>query len=415
MKEDAWETISSERHFANAHLEVVTDQIRTPSRSQPRTWTIVHRKAAVVVAPMTRDGKIILIRQERIPIRQAIWEMPSGQIDNHSPDEEEIKKIALRELREEAGYEVAKDGEIVPLGYYFSSPGFTDERGYFFLVRSVQRCKEGPSRDEGESILDCREFTVDEIRRMIAESETSKPFLEHLEDLRWTIVKMALTLGAAMIVCFAFRSALVRILQAPLRDVGSQIGTLKALGITDSIVISFHLAFYAGIVLSFPLLLYFIAEFVLPALTAVEKRLLLPAIIVSFALFLLGVSVCYFWLLPKTILFFFRDTESLGWAPTWTVQQYYSFVTRFTIGFGLAFELPVVVLALVRFGLITYRFMARTRPYAVVLIFILATIITPTPDILTLVAMALPMCLLYESCIWIAWLMERRRAKSVAS
>jgi sec-independent protein translocase protein TatC len=249
--------------------------------------------------------------------------------------------------------------------------------------------------------------------REVPESETSKPFLEHLEELRWMIVKIAITLAAAMIVCFAFRSTLVRMLQAPLRDVGSQVGTLKALGITDSIVISFHLAFYAGIVLSFPLLLYFIAEFVLPALTAVEKRFLLPAILVSFALFLLGVTVCYFWLLPKTILFFFRDTESLGWAPTWTVQQYYSFVTRFTMGFGLAFELPVVVLALVRFGLITYRFMARTRPYAMVLIFILATIITPTPDILTLIAMALPMCLLYESCIWIAWLMERRASKSM--
>jgi sec-independent protein translocase protein TatC len=250
--------------------------------------------------------------------------------------------------------------------------------------------------------------------REVPDSETSKPFLEHLEELRWMIVKMAITLSVAMIVCFTFRSTLVRILQAPLRDVGSQIGTLKALGITDSIVISFHLAFYAGIVLSFPLLLYFIAEFVLPALTAVERRFLLPAILVSFALFLLGVTVCYFWLLPKTILFFFRDTESLGWAPTWTVQQYYSFVTRFTIGFGLAFELPVVVLALVRFGLITYRFMARTRPYAVVLIFVLATIITPTPDILTLVAMALPMCLLYESCIWIAWLMERRKSGNSA-
>jgi len=251
--------------------------------------------------------------------------------------------------------------------------------------------------------------------RDLPESETSKPFLEHLEDLRWTIVKMAITLVVAMVVCFAFRSTLVRILQAPLRDVGSQIGTLKALGITDSIVVSFHLAFYAGMVLSFPLLLYFIAEFILPALTAVERRFLFPAIGVSFALFLLGVVLCYYWLLPKTILFFFRDTESLGWAPTWTVQQYYSFVTRFTIGFGLAFELPVVVLALVRFGLITHRFMARTRPYAVVLIFILATIITPTPDILTLVALALPMCLLYESCIWIAWLMERRALKQIGS
>jgi sec-independent protein translocase protein TatC len=245
------------------------------------------------------------------------------------------------------------------------------------------------------------------------ESESSKPFLEHLEDLRWTIVKMAITLIVAMGACLAFRSTLVRVMQAPLQEVGSQIGTLKALGITDSFVISFHLAFYAGIVLSFPVLLYFIAEFVLPALTAVEKRFLLPAIFASFALFLLGVLVCYFWLLPKTIMFFFHDTQSLGWTPAWTVQQYYSFVTRFTMGFGLAFELPVVVLALVRFGLVTYRFMARTRPYAIVLMFVLATIITPTPDVLTLIAMATPMCLLYESCIWIAWVMERRALKAI--
>src|SRR5205085_3964603 len=158
----------------------------------------------------------------------------------------------------------------------------------------------------------------------------SKPFLEHLEDLRWTIVKMGITVAVTMVLCFAFRQTLVRILQTPLRAVDPQVGALRALGITDSITISFHLAFYAGIVISFPLLLYFLAEFVLPALTAVEKRFLFPAIGASFGLFLLGVSVCYFWLLPKTILFFFRDTQSLGWIPAWTVQQYYSFVTRFT-------------------------------------------------------------------------------------
>jgi ADP-ribose pyrophosphatase len=177
MKERTWEIISSERHFANAHLEVVTDLLRTPSRSEPRTWTIVHRKAAVVIAPMTRDGKIILLRQERIPIREAIWEMPSGQIDSGtgnadlSAAQETMEQVALRELREEAGYELAKEGELIPLGHYFSSPGFTDERGYFFLARPVQRCKEGPARDEGESILDCLEFSVEEIRRMIAENE----------------------------------------------------------------------------------------------------------------------------------------------------------------------------------------------------------------------------------------------------
>jgi 8-oxo-dGTP pyrophosphatase MutT (NUDIX family) len=177
VKQTSWETVSSERHFANAHLEVVTDHVQTPSRSQPRTWTIVHRKAAVIIAPMTRDGKIVLIRQERIPIRQSIWEMPSGQIDSVAGGadlgypSETIEQVALRELSEEAGYEVAKDGELIALGHYFSSPGFTDERGYFFLARPVQRCEESPARDEGESILDCREFTVEEIRRMIAKNE----------------------------------------------------------------------------------------------------------------------------------------------------------------------------------------------------------------------------------------------------
>jgi sec-independent protein translocase protein TatC len=248
--------------------------------------------------------------------------------------------------------------------------------------------------------------------RDLPESETSKPFLEHLEDLRWTLVKMAITLLAAMVVCFFFRSALVQVMQRPLAVVDPSIGALRALAITDSFTISFRLAFYAGIVLSFPFLLYFLAEFVLPALMAMEKRLLFPAILVSFGLFLAGVLTAYYWLLPKTILFFFKDTQSLGWVPAWTVQEYYAFVTRFTIAFGMAFELPVAVLALVRLGFVTYEFMARTRPYAIVLMFIFAAIISPTPDVLTMIAMALPMCLLYESCIWITWFVKRREKRA---
>src|SRR5947209_9127836 len=94
--------------------------------------------------------------------------------------------------------------------------------------------------------------------RDLPESETSKPFLDHLEDLRWTVVKMAMALLGAMIVCLVCRHTLVAVMQAPLHDVDPQVGALKALGITDSIVISFHLAFYAGIVIAFPLLLYFL-------------------------------------------------------------------------------------------------------------------------------------------------------------
>jgi len=171
MKGGNWKTISSERHFADRNLEVVTDRVQTPARPDARSWTIVHRKRAVVVAPMTLDGKIILIRQERIPIQQAIWEMPSGQVDDHDAGENKIKDTALREVREETGYELAPGGELISLGYFFSSPGFTDERGYFFLARPVQPCAEGSDREEGESILDCRGFSGEEIRCMIAENE----------------------------------------------------------------------------------------------------------------------------------------------------------------------------------------------------------------------------------------------------
>jgi ADP-ribose pyrophosphatase len=172
VKQSGWETISSEWHFANPHIDVVTYQVRTPSRSQPQAWTIVHRKAAVIIAPMTRDERIVLVRQERIPVRTALWEMPSGQVDNPVAGDpaETIEQVALRELREESGYQLAKDGKLITLGDYFSSPGFTDERGYFFLARPVEPVA-NYVRDEAESILECRAFTVPEIRRMIAENE----------------------------------------------------------------------------------------------------------------------------------------------------------------------------------------------------------------------------------------------------
>jgi ADP-ribose diphosphatase len=167
-----WKVISSQTHFANANLKVATEEIRSPARTTTRSWTVVHRKAAVVIAPMTRDGKMILIRQERIPIRTAIWEMPAGQIDDATDqDEAAVKAVALRELREETGFDLASDGELTPLGHFFSSPGFTDERGYFFLACPVEQSADGHARQESESILDCRSFDAAEIKRMISENE----------------------------------------------------------------------------------------------------------------------------------------------------------------------------------------------------------------------------------------------------
>lgn len=169
---DGWETVSSETHFQNDHLVVATEEIRTPAGMASRSWTVVHRKKAVVIAPMTEEGKIILIRQERIPIRAAIWEMPAGQIDEATlRDESAIEGVALRELREETGFELAEGGKLISLGDYFTSPGFTDERGYFFLARPVRPCADGHAHDESESILDCRAFTAHELGRMIDTNE----------------------------------------------------------------------------------------------------------------------------------------------------------------------------------------------------------------------------------------------------
>jgi ADP-ribose pyrophosphatase len=120
---------------------------------------------------MTNEGKFLLIRQERVPIRATIWEMPAGQIDNNAePDEDQIRAVALRELHEETGFDLALEGELIPLGHFFSSPGFTDEHCYLFLARIVVRSPEH-NREEGEGIVDCRAFSAEELTRMIAKNE----------------------------------------------------------------------------------------------------------------------------------------------------------------------------------------------------------------------------------------------------
>jgi len=172
ISKEGWEMVSREVHYQNDHVAVSTEEIRTPARRAPRKWTVVNRKKAVVIAPITADGKFILICQERIPIRQAIWEVPSFQIDE-APEQDEaaLSAIALRELKEETGYQLAKGGDLVALGHYFTSPGFTDEHGYFFLAQPVQLSSEGHAHDESESILDCRAFAGSELLRMIDQNE----------------------------------------------------------------------------------------------------------------------------------------------------------------------------------------------------------------------------------------------------
>jgi len=167
-----WGTVSSELQYANPYLQVFLSTVRTPSRPDGALWTIVHRKAATVIAPVTPDGRFLLIRQERIPVRAALWEFPAGQIDTVAgADDVVVRATALRELREETGYELGSEGELIAMGSYFSSPGFTDEHGHIFLARGVVPCPTGASHDEAEAIQECRPFEPGELRGMIAGNE----------------------------------------------------------------------------------------------------------------------------------------------------------------------------------------------------------------------------------------------------
>lgn len=169
---EGWQSLRREPKFTNPFVEVYDTVTRTPSRPGGASWTVVHRKGACVVAPVTRDGKYLLVRQERIPIRTSIWEFPAGQIDEKTEHEAlAIRTTALRELREESGHELAADGELISLGHFFPSPGFTDEHSYLFLARPVVPSSQGAQLDANEAIVACRAFSREELRAMIAQNE----------------------------------------------------------------------------------------------------------------------------------------------------------------------------------------------------------------------------------------------------
>lgn len=195
---------------------------------------------------------------------------------------------------------------------------------------------------------------------------------------------------------------------------GSNIRMMSALRPTETFMLSMKLAFYAGIVLAFPLLLMFVLQFVLPGLHEKERKLIWPAMGVGFGLFVSGVLFAYFFVLPRALLFFYEWSGDLGVSNDWRIGEYITFATQFTLLFGLSFELPVVVMVLVKLGLLTYETMSNTRSYAVLAIYVAAAIITPTPDIMTLNLMALPMLALYEICIWLAWFDRKKEREREA-
>ena len=184
---------------------------------------------------------------------------------------------------------------------------------------------------------------------------------------------------------------------------------MQALNPTEGFMLSIKLSLFAGIVISFPLLLLFTLQFILPGLKKNEKRALWPAMIIGFGLFLAGVFFSYFFVLPKVLDFFYNYSQEMGVTNEWRIGYYISFATQFTLIFGLAFELPVVVMTLVKLGVLNYEIMRNTRSYAILAIVVIAALITPTPDVATLAFLAVPMILLYEMCIWLSYFYKRKQ------
>jgi len=183
---------------------------------------------------------------------------------------------------------------------------------------------------------------------------------------------------------------------------------MSALKPTEGFMLSMKLSFVAGIVVSFPLLLLYILQFILPGLHSHEKRVLWPSMTIGFGLFIAGSAFAYYLVLPKALMFFYTWSGDMGISNDWRIGEYISFATQFTLLFGVSFELPVVVMVFVKLGLLTYDTMSKTRSYAILAIFVAAAILTPTPDIPTMLLMATPMIILYEICIWLAYFDQKK-------
>ncbi len=237
-----------------------------------------------------------------------------------------------------------------------------------------------------------------------------KPFLDHLEDLRWMLIKMIVALGLSMFACLFFARQLLAVIIWPLQRVTADPKPfLRTLEVTGGFTLAMKLALDAGLIIACPFLLYFLAQFILPALTPKEKGLLTPAFTAGTGLFLAGVALAYFAVIPAGLRFFIQYNEYLGISSQWTIDNYVSFVSHMMLAFGICFELPLVVLILAKLGIVTHEFLRQKRPYVIVIIFIVAAVITPTTDPFNQCLLAVPMVVLYEACIWIAWWMERRK------
>ena len=239
-------------------------------------------------------------------------------------------------------------------------------------------------------------------------TESQETFLSHLIELRQRLVRGLL----AFIVCCApmlyFSAELYDLLAQPLMNSLPQGSRMIATGVITPFLIPMKIAFMGGFVLALPFILYQAWAFVAPGLYTHEKRLALPLVVSSTVLFLCGMLFCYFIVFGKVFTFIATFApKSITVAPD--IEAYFNFVLGMFLAFGLAFEVPVVVVVLVLTGLVSVEQLREWRGYVVVAIFVIAAIVTP-PDVVSQIALAVPMCLLYEAGIVVAQMVSKRKA-----
>jgi sec-independent protein translocase protein TatC len=236
---------------------------------------------------------------------------------------------------------------------------------------------------------------------------TEQPFVQHLVELRDRLVKIIIAIAVAAVALSVFPGPgpLYDLLAAPLIATLPSGATLIATSVISPFMVPLKILLMTAFLLALPVVLYQAWAFVAPGLYSHEKKLVLPLVVSSTLLFFVGVAFSYFFVFGQVFKFIQGFApKSITAAPD--IEAYLSFVLTMFFAFGLAFEVPVVVVILARMGIVTVQKLKAFRGYFVVLAFIIAAIVTP-PDVVSQLALAIPMCLLYELGIWAAQIVNK--------
>lgn len=230
---------------------------------------------------------------------------------------------------------------------------------------------------------------------------------EHLEELRWCVLKSILAVVLASGISYFFSDAIFAFVVAPLRQNLQPGQNLIGTSVTEAFFVEIKVALAAGVLFSCPVIFYQIWRFVAPGLSGGERKWVLPFVFCATFFFVSGAFFCYRFVLPVAFQYFIEQYESMGVSPAIRIGEYFTFFFRMVLAFGATFELPVFTFFLVQIGIWDYRFMLRSFRYAIVAIFIIAAILTPTPDVINQSLLAVPMLLLYALSIGIAYIWRK--------